>query len=148
MGVPAEFISHRVGETASTGPWLSAAWVRLQLLNLRVLFGERFPDFLILALVLVSLEAHCLGVLGGPAGFVLGDSASGVSVSRQSSAMGVSFSFGLLNSMASLSPNLAPAWKTRLNLPGFTLGKNRTIPSSIISPAEESLCSPLILIVS
>jgi hypothetical protein len=49
--------------------------------------------------------------------------------------MGVSFSFGLLNSMASLSPNLAPAWKTRLNLPGFTLGKNRTIPSSIISPA-------------
>jgi hypothetical protein len=63
--------------------------------------------------------------------------------------MGVSFSFGLLNSMASLSPNLAPAWKTRLNLPGFTLGKNRTIPSSIIfSPAEESLCSPLILIVS
>jgi hypothetical protein len=67
---------------------------------------------------------------------------------RQSSAMGVSFSFGLLNSMASLSPNLAPAWKTRLNLPGFTLGKNRTIPSSIISPAEESLCSPLILIVS
>jgi hypothetical protein len=62
--------------------------------------------------------------------------------------MGVSFSFGLLNSMASLSPNLAPAWKTRLNLQGFTLGKNRTIPSSIISPAEESLCSPLILIVS
>ena len=48
--------------------------------------------------------------------------------------------------MASLSPNLAPAWKTRLNLQGFTLGKNRTIPSSIISPAEESLCSPLILI--
>ena len=35
MGVPAEFISHRVGETASTGPWLSAAWV----LGLVLLWG-------------------------------------------------------------------------------------------------------------
>src|ERR1700726_512540 len=74
MGVPAEFISHRVGETASTGPWLSAAWVRLQLLNLRVLFGERFPDFLILALVLV------LGIaMGVPAEFIshrVGETAS------------------------------------------------------------------------
>jgi DMSO/TMAO reductase YedYZ molybdopterin-dependent catalytic subunit len=27
MGVPAELISHRISQTASTGPWLSAVWV-------------------------------------------------------------------------------------------------------------------------